>query len=1588
MPKVRTSVVSARAEVEPTPRDRVTPAPSEFQPIPLSARAPGTRSLASSSPNVLPSVAEVASNSNPNSNSRSTARARVPLGAREDSFPPLSSDLPRKRGHSSASLAARAEASTAKTAAKPPALSFPRAPAFAGDVMPAGRPQRSYRDVVAPAANFADSTRALVASCAPGQNPASFSDAVAPLVSYSSGVPEPIAVSARNSSPLRLAYVPVDSPIAPRRLLPDSTGPSNSSSGPSSVSLFAPPLRECGALPRASPLPPDCDFSAITERLFSPVPFSLDATANHGRPAVASEPPSNSQAAHAAEEIEYVTEDDDTPAAHQDAVHLFVGLNHPSSSLLPSGSGPAPTFSGAPLSVLPGARQPNDPQSSGAPPLRQLDPQPQEMAPPSSAPSLQQPLDQLAARPEPPQQLLPQAQVPKALQPATPSIQPQNQVAVPPASQPLSDLLAPAPTQHPLRVQAQPPSRPATPSTQRQQSVAPLEQQQSLDQPDPAPTLRMPQVQVLQAQHQLLLRPATPLMQQRNQPATPTNQQQHDRPSTLSTLRPPRELAHPQGHPATPLTQTFDPHPALAQRPVITPAQHAPQPQQSRPDTASAPRAITPFHPLWHQHHSIVVPDHPLAALPPRVVMTSEAAQLTMELHNGEMELLQPMSGERQAVLAQELVAAVHSIYGVAAIFPIELAHTVLETSRYLPGAGGWPTVENAMSCLRSKGPLPPSYQSHAGIAPRPPAGPPPTTGLSFVRRPDSRPPPRVRSVASAPAPSAPIPAPRALNELYTTPSPQQHSERPLSDPPAPQLPPRQLSLGPLLAESARFRLADRQRDRPPASPMQHQGLSGKAGGGEVRRVIDPAGTASALPPPGGRDNVDFDHEDSPDLSSLVDEAEAFETDAKNQVERLANSGAVNLNDSMVSVRDASVLELSTRSGLPSNEIDDTLTNLDGDIAATFISTFIAASPNQGRHFQSNCRRAGWLELSRRRRQRENAAESRAVATAPSPADAYASLARRIPLASQLGYHYRVDTSGVELPDFPDRAAHTERRRRQADDLPGFVVSDHDSDAGPPSRAPNPRETLGRPPRGAGPRHGRQVDDQIPVDDAEDIPSSDSSYQLPGSGNSEEGDEVSSRSDWSGSEGESGGDDPSDDDSSGGSSASSSSPPRRVHGDRAADAAVQNSPAPSAPHHAAQSETLSTQTLEKLLKRLVSRQSAGNNGLIATKPNFWTLGSPPNGGYHLETFTRLYREFREFKRVYGKHTGITFKNLITLDVSPLVREDLELSRSQWKVIDDRQLIKKLKARLGYQDCDHYIALLESCPKLPDKIKDTAALSNSFKDLSGKMLEIIERAHRHNVKLRRASLKHVFSTAIKSSYRMTNWFHREKFHSIGRSVRFLNTKIKDRLAHELERKHEVDQDARFNGVRGQIGGGTQESSDAPDRRFGSKKAADRRDKRPIGGIDKRSNLSRGKGVDAKGGPFSNLSSAEYRAKMSELYKIENALPRGRHHHEHTVFCDGNPCRLRRCQGCGEHQRKDQPAHDRPHCPHRKHSDFVSEGYFHEKWPSRLNIFARDKNGASERAAPSTQAHNSNQPRSSNGGRINHTESSAGHDNPAE
>ena len=160
-----------------------------------------------------------------------------------------------------------------------------------------------------------------------------------------------------------------------------------------------------------------------------------------------------------------------------------------------------------------------------------------------------------------------------------------------------------------------------------------------------------------------------------------------------------------------------------------------------------------------------------------------------------------------------------------------------------------------------------------------------------------------------------------------------------------------------------------------------------------------------------------------------------------------------------------------------------------------------------------------------------------------------------------------------------------------------------------------------------------------------------------------------------------------------------------------------------------------------------------------------------------------------------------------------------------------------------------------------------------------------------------------------------------FKSIGDSVCDINSKLSRRLASAAEQRHEnAMDDAKLNGVRHQIGAGTSEGSSAPDRKKGKVK----------GGIDK------------KGQDKSKAERDQHSKKMDALYKVENALDKGRFWHAKTPFCDGENCTLKFCQGCGVHQVPGKPWHDRPRCNCRKHPDFVETGYFHDKWPNRLSI----------------------------------------------
>jgi hypothetical protein len=318
------------------------------------------------------------------------------------------------------------------------------------------------------------------------------------------------------------------------------------------------------------------------------------------------------------------------------------------------------------------------------------------------------------------------------------------------------------------------------------------------------------------------------------------------------------------------------------------------------------------------------------------------------------------------------------------------------------------------------------------------------------------------------------------------------------------------------------------------------------------------------------------------------------------------------------------------------------------------------------------------------------------------------------------------------------------------------------------------------------------------------------------------------------------------------------------------------------------------------------------------------LGKAPTGGYFAQTFTKVYGEYRQFRSVFGKNTGVSFKNLIMENMIPMVRGDLKISRKDWKVISDRDLIRKLKRRLGFRERDAYIAELEACPRL-SATRDMTVLNSKFKELAAQMLAICERARNHGVKLLRPSCKHVFSEAVKNCYRINQWFRLRPFKSIGDSVRHINSKLSRRLASAAEQRHEFAMDeAKLNGVRHQVGDGTTESSTAPSRFQKGK---------PKGGINK------GGKDSAKDSSKDKANRDKFAKKMDELYKAENELPKGRYWHMKTPSCDGENCECRFCQGCGKHQVKGRPWHDRPRCNQRSHPEFVASGYFHDKYPGR-------------------------------------------------
>jgi hypothetical protein len=201
---------------------------------------------------------------------------------------------------------------------------------------------------------------------------------------------------------------------------------------------------------------------------------------------------------------------------------------------------------------------------------------------------------------------------------------------------------------------------------------------------------------------------------------------------------------------------------------------------------------------------------------------------------------------------------------------------------------------------------------------------------------------------------------------------------------------------------------------------------------------------------------------------------------------------------------------------------------------------------------------------------------------------------------------------------------------------------------------------------------------------------------------------------------------------------------------------------------------------DQLLAALLTRQNHAS--LVATPPASWTAGDAPKGGYYLETFVRVYRDYKRFIRVYGSNTSVTFKSLIGDDIEPQVRADCKLSETRYQKTSDDELLKLLKERLSFKEKDYYISQLEDL-RLPPHPVTSLKLYSAFTKLSTDMLRIEDEAKQNGVKLNKHGLKNLFSKLVKDYYRLQSWFNAKKFRSLSSSVRYINGKIKKRMVEE-------------------------------------------------------------------------------------------------------------------------------------------------------------------------------------------------------------
>jgi len=354
------------------------------------------------------------------------------------------------------------------------------------------------------------------------------------------------------------------------------------------------------------------------------------------------------------------------------------------------------------------------------------------------------------------------------------------------------------------------------------------------------------------------------------------------------------------------------------------------------------------------------------------------------------------------------------------------------------------------------------------------------------------------------------------------------------------------------------------------------------------------------------------------------------------------------------------------------------------------------------------------------------------------------------------------------------------------------------------------------------------------------------------------------------------------------------------------------------------------------------RKRRGSN-LVATPPPNWTDGDPPEGGFYLETFTRIYQAFKSFTALHGK--SLSFKSLIQFDIQPTVMMELGIrSVKIYKKLSDEQLLKRIKKRLGFQESDYYARKLELLRFLPCNQSKASDLYRSFRKLTTPFLRILQEAQDSGVRLRSTNVSRIFKNQIRGYPALERWFLSKRFKTFNEAVRHISKEIHNRIATEVEAQHdELISSGQVAGARSDIQGGKTEPGRARGL-VGGGRSQDRNQQSQRGSGTNQHPSKRPR-PDDRGTPncrgnrrYPARSERDEAAFQAALAK-EKQLPQGMFHHPRGPYCRENPCNAKICQGCNYHAGPDGKGHIRPNCRCKDNPDFVAEGYFHDKHPNR-------------------------------------------------